>query len=57
MGFHPIMSLGLRELQPIEIVCMSPCLNPLTTSKMKILITDVNSDLTAIAVRKHEIWN
>jgi hypothetical protein len=47
MRFHLIMSLGLGEQQPTEMACRSPCLNPLTTSKMKIPVTDVESDLTA----------
>jgi hypothetical protein len=57
MRFNPIMSLGLGEWQPIEASCRSPCLNPLTTSKMKISVTNVKYDMTMNNSQKHQIWN
>jgi hypothetical protein len=52
MRFHPILSLGLGELKPTNMMCRSLCLNPLTTSKTKIAVIDVNSDLTATSSQK-----
>jgi hypothetical protein len=52
MRFNPIMSLGLGEYQPTETSCRSPCLNPLTISKMKISVTNIKSDLIVNSSQK-----
>jgi hypothetical protein len=53
MRFNYIMSLGLGKYQSTETSCMSPCLNPLTTSKTKISVTDVKYGLTANSSKKY----
>jgi hypothetical protein len=36
----------------MDMTCRSPCLNTLTTFKMKILVIDINADLTTTSSQK-----